>query len=119
MQFKYAHNTNRYVGTARGPGRAADRAKWPTGPDPLRRDKYYAWLKHRAQAKFRNEPHTLTWDFWESVWPDHVWLKRGRGADDLCLAREDFLDGWHDYNVDIVTRRISLARQGEYKRADV
>lgn len=89
---------------------------WITGPDPVTHDKYYAWLKHKAQAKFRKEPHHITWEEWQSLWTQDLWLQRGRRADDLCLSRIDHLGEWSIDNVQIVTRREHLQRQGEFIR---
>jgi len=95
-------------------GLREDPSKWIAGPDPIEHDKYYAWLKHKAQAKFRQEDHSLTWKEWQSLWPTELWLGRGRGKHDLCLMQVDREGGWHIHNVEVVERIVYLQRAAEY-----
>ena len=99
--------------------RRFDPDKWVTGPDPLRRNKYYAYLKHRAQAKYRGESYSLTWEDWETVWEDHLWEQRGKGSQALCLAQIDCDKGWHAGNVEIISRneQVSKTHLGRRKNA--
>lgn len=86
---------------------------WVTGPDPRRHDQYYAYLKHRAQANFRNEHHSLTWSEWETLWnTDFAWENRGRKPDEVCLAMIDISKGWYLHNVKIMTRMEQLTLNG-------
>lgn len=106
MTFKYAVNSNgRLIGTGIGPGRRVNPNDWSTGTDPVRHEKYYAYLKHRCQAKFRKEQHSLTWEQWEQLWPDHLWAQRGRSIDSLCLQQIEPGAGWHEHTVEIVTKK--------------
>lgn len=89
--------------------------RWCTGPDPLRREKYYAWLKHRAQARHRKEDYDLTWPEWEDLWTDDAFLARGRNPENLCLTRIDQLGAWSRDNVEVVTRLEHLRRPKEKK----
>ena len=89
---------------------------WVTGPDPITHDKYYAWLKHKAQAKFRKETHLLSWEDWQEFWTQDNWAERGRRSHNLCLSRIDHLGPWTVENCQIVTRREHLKRQGEFVR---
>lgn len=100
------------------PGRYADPNKWKTGPDLLTREKYYAFLKHRAQCKFRNEPYALTWEDWLSLWPDSKFLNRGKGRDNFLLQRVVITDPWTISNVEVVTRSTHLLRAKEYRNYD-
>ena len=102
MKLKYSI-IGRPLGTP-GTGKCSDPRNWNTGPDPLRREKYYAYLKHKAQAWYRDELYLITWEEWEHMWPDDVWLKRGRKISDLCLTRLDFEGAWSTDNVVICTR---------------
>lgn len=102
MKLKYA-TLGSPKGTP-GRGRKTDPDSWKTGPDLLTREKYYAYLKHRSQAKFRGEDHSLTWESWQQYWTDDIWFKRGQKADDYILGRVDWDRGWHDDNVEIMTR---------------
>lgn len=84
--------------------------KYVTGPDPVRRNKYYAYLKHRSQARYRGEDYSLTWEDWETIWQDDVWEKRGKRSDSLCLAQKDISEGWHLHNIEIITRKEQVSR---------
>ena len=112
MKYKYAvfTATGKRKGTNR-PGRCVDPDSWCTGPDPVRHDKYYAYLKHRAQARYRKEAYSLTWDDWEQLWPDDLWSQRGRSAHNLCLHQRDLDAGWHRNNVEVTTRKQQLQRK--------
>lgn len=114
---KYAHQGTTQPGER---GRPVDPTTWITGPCPIRRDKHYSWRKHLAQAKFRNESYSLTWEDWESIWDDDTWSLRGRAADCVCLAQKTPGDGWHLDNVEVITRRqhLSTKRLEELERAE-
>jgi len=90
--------------------------KWLSGPDYGDHEKYYAWLKHRAQAFYRKEGHTLSWPKWLELWPDDVWQQRGKRKDELCLTRPDPELPWSDDNCEIITRQEQFNRQGENRR---
>lgn len=87
-----------------GRGRKSDPSVWKTGPDPARRELYYAFLKHRSQAVYRQEDYSLTWEAWETMW-EGCWLQRGKLSDNLILGRVNWDRGWHEDNVEIMTRR--------------
>lgn len=115
MQYKYMK-----PGTKLAPngcqGRYVDPDRWITGPDPLRREKYYAYLKHKAQCNFRGEDHELTFDDWEQLWSDEDFLKRGKSIDSLCLTRHHYDEPWSYANCQVVTKREHLKRNGEFRR---
>lgn len=111
MKYKYAT----FPEYKPGPGRKPNPDKWCTGPDPLTREKYYAYSKHKAQAKYRKEEYDLTWEDWQSMWTDELFLKRGRGREDLCMQKINPDDAWSLYNVEIVTRIEHLQRASEYR----
>ena len=98
------------------PGRRPDPSKWLTGPDPVRRNKYYAWLKHRAQENYLKREYFLTWEDFEAVWPDDKWHLRGRSASSLCLARIDHTLGWANDNIHVVTRDAQLKQKRKRKQ---
>jgi hypothetical protein len=112
-KVKYVPSLKRPVGHG-GPGSPANPAYW-TEDAMIERDKYYGLLKHKAQAKFRNEEHSLTWEEWQQLWPTDLWLKRGRGVDDLCISIVNLEHGWHSWNVTICTRGEHLKRAREYR----
>lgn len=114
---------NKYVKTARKttwdgtPGRHQNPDLWVTGPDPIRRDKYYAWMKHKAQAKFRGEDYELEFEDWERLWPDEAWFNRGRGRDCLILSRRDWAGAWSVDNCEIITK-LEYGRRHSGGRGD-
>ncbi len=111
-------------------------AKYPTGDRPegthgvyARQENYtpqgiidqdikYAWMKHRSQAAYRGEDHSITLEEWRSLWPNEQWFQRGRGVDSLCLSKLDIESGWSIDNVEICTRRIHLKRNKEFRDAN-
>lgn len=104
MKLKYATVGTKQLGS-KGKGRATDPNSWCTGPDVERREKYYAYLKHKAQANFRGELYLLTWEDWEYIWTQARWRRRGRRISDLCLTQLEWGSGWSMDNVTICTRR--------------
>lgn len=116
-KFKYAAQSDRIKGQCKGAGNAINPLNWMHGPNPIIHDQYYAWLRHRAQAKFRGETHDLTFEQWLDLWPEELWLQRGRDADSLCLSRVDFWGDWEISNVEVMSRREHLRkkRKREYK----
>lgn len=106
--------TPKYVAKLKGNGKRGPKVNpdnWISGPDPIQRDKYYAWLKHRAQAKFRKEEYFLTWEDWDTLWSIDDFLNRGRYADSLCLSRIDNDGPWDISNVEILTRLEHLRKE--------
>lgn len=94
-----------------GGGRYQDPNIWVTGTDPIRRDKYYAWMKHRAQAKYRNEYYDLTFEQFEQLWIDNdTWFNRGRKGTNLCMSLIDYNLGWTSGNVEVITRLEQLRK---------
>lgn len=87
---------------------------WKSGPDPFTHEQYVAWLKHKSQAKFRGEPHQLTFDDWQWAWL-HQWHKRGRNKTSLMLVRVDWHKPWQRDNVMLVTRKEFHYRQLQMK----
>lgn len=83
--------------------------------DPVLHEKYYAFLKHKAQARFRQEPHRLSWAQWQLLWPNTVWNRRGRGPKSLRLRQRNPKLGWSLKNCEVVEHsahmsEINLAR---------
>lgn len=116
--FKYAKYPKKPLTSGRGKRPNPD--GWSTGPDPVRHDKYYAYLKHRAQANFRSEPYSLTWEEWENFWPDDLWSQRGRNGDSLVLRMIDPTQGWQVSNLEIMKRKehLKIARQMRKEKED-
>jgi hypothetical protein len=84
---------------------------WRSGPDLVQHDMYYAWAKHRSQARYRKEPYDLTWEDWQVIWANPVdFLRRGRRPEDLTLTRIDDDGAWTRDNVIIITRLEQLRK---------
>lgn len=88
---------------------------WGSEQVIIERDRYYAYLKHKAQAKYRGENHELTAEQWCELWTMDRWLCRGRGKNDLCLSRVDLDLGWTFNNCTVKERTVYLKRASEYR----
>ena len=117
-QYKYLQ-TPKYTldnpRPAHAPGRIIDPLNWGDEEAIIERDRYYALLKHRAQAAYRGEEHTLTNEQWCEIWTLERWRLRGRERNSLCLAQIDPEKGWHKDNVEVVERMEVLRRNKEYR----
>lgn len=118
MYNKYVPKASKLQSTPGKQGRYVNPDHWITGPDPLTREKYYAWLKHRSQARYRKEEYSITWEEWQQLWSDEDFLKRGRSPSHLCLLKIKIEEGWHVNNVTVVARRSQFKRTGEYRKRD-
>lgn len=86
---------------------------WKSGPDPRRHDQYTAWQRHRSQARFRGESHSIDFETWVSLWEvDDLWSRRGRHRESVCLTQIDLELGWHIDNVTIIPRIEQLKING-------
>lgn len=110
---KYVNKSSRKPGETRG--RKVNNQGWKTPTDPVERDRYYAWLKHRSQAWYRGEEYEITYDQWIQIWPIDLFLRRGRTSDAICLSRIDWDQPWSYTNCEVVSRLENLRRQG-YQR---
>jgi hypothetical protein len=120
--FKYAPKKSA-VCNSYGKPRKMFPSNWVSGPDFLQHEIYYAWHKHRSQAKYRNEVYDLTWEDWQEIWSNtDLFLRRGRKSTDLTLTRIDDDGAWSMDNIQIMTRleqlqkarlRTQQQRQGE------
>jgi hypothetical protein len=108
-------------GIARGPNGTAGIPKpalrgpkphrWICGPDPELHKMYDPHLKAKAQAMYRGEDWTLTFDEFAELWAGQ-WQFRGRDGQDLCMTRIDFEKGWSKDNCELVTRQEANRRSG-------
>ena len=102
MRYKYAKPAVK---------RRARPEQWITGPDPLTHEKYYAWHKHRSQARYRGEDYELTFEHWQQIWHnDEQFLNRGKTRECFVLTRKDPEGPWSMENCEIVTRYEQLCR---------
>lgn len=79
-------------------------------------NKRVAWLRMKAQAKYRNELFTLSWEDFKTLWTDDNWIRRGVGSEDLALTRKDDTQAWTISNVKIVERKQHLAYHARKNR---
>lgn len=84
------------------------------GDDVYQRERYYAFLKHRSQARYRGEDYTLTWEDWDSIWCDSSWANRGRAMTNFVLGRIDWSEGWHANNVRVMNRKEHFEIRAEF-----
>lgn len=82
---------------------------WRTGPDPLLHEMYHPWQMAKAQAKFRDEEFTLTFEEYAELWRPH-WHQRGRKINEYCMTRHDITKGWTRENAWVVERSIHQDR---------
>lgn len=75
---------------------------------------YVAWHRARAQAHYRGELWMLTFAEFQQLWLGQ-WQFRGRGAEDLCMVRDDPDGAWVRGNVQVLPRIEYLVRQREYR----
>lgn len=80
----------------RKPGARPD--LWLMGPDPQLRAQRLAWRRAAAQARFRGEQWLVSWEQWLEFWGDD-WARRGRGPDQLRMARLDWQQPWQISNM--------------------
>lgn len=90
--------------------------------DPIDHDRHIAFLRSRAQAKFRGEPWSLTINDYFALWHPQLWAQRGRKVNDLAMTRLNPELPWSIDNVSIQTRGeilkhiLGLEQSRKYKR---
>jgi hypothetical protein len=84
---------------------------WKSGPDPVEHKKYLNWIQQKNQANFRKEGWELSFEVWKEIWGDKFHNK-GRASEDYCMTRRDDQAAWTRDNVEILTRREHVLRQG-------
>lgn len=77
--------------------------------DPLGHEQHIAWHRMRAQAHYRKEEWTLTFEEYQQLWADH-WAEKGRKSDQYSLTRIDPEGPWSKNNT-ICTKRIHYLRR--------
>lgn len=70
---------------------------------------FVAWQRMRAQANFRKEAWTLTFEEFQEIWQPY-WHLRGRASRDYCLTRWDYDLPWDRDNTVCMERREHLKR---------
>ena len=84
---------------------------WLSGPDPVRHEQYQGWLKAKAQAQYRQEAWSITFEQWVKLWAD-AWSRRGRERHCIMLKRKSLEQGWTTANAHLV-ERIRNKRKGK------
>jgi hypothetical protein len=85
------------------------------GPDPEVQRHYYRWLRARAQARFWRQEWSILWEDYLDIFKTAPG-KWSRSMEDLNLARIDTTQGWHLWNVRLMTRREAMTRSTQGKR---
>jgi hypothetical protein len=107
---------NAYVSPGKGKGKKGPRPHvWICGPDQYKHQMYVPWMKARAQARFRQEEWTLTFDEYFDLW-NGKWHERGRDRDSLCMTRHAWSEAWSKDNAVIIERHEHLRAQGLARR---
>ena len=90
---------------------------WKTGPyDEARHNMFTPWMVSKAQANFRSEEFTLTFEEYYELWKND-WNNRGRKPDNMCMTRKDTDGPWSADNCYIISRREHLQIQGQMRRS--
>ena len=82
---------------------------WVTGPDKEVHKHYYRFLRAKAQAKFWSQAWPLKWDDYLDMFKTMIG-KWGRKMQDINIARIDTTQGWHIWNVQLMTRTEAMSR---------
>lgn len=68
-----------------------------------------AYLRIKAQAKYRNEPFSLTIEDWREFYPtEESMAQKGRLGKSMVLTRYDYEQGWTRANTIKVCRKICM-----------
>jgi len=98
----------------------------PKGPDLNcrlyadfdRHDQHWAYMRKRAQAKYRGESWTLTIDEWFALWDTSgQWHNRGRHPHASAVFMRDPERGWHVWNVEVCDRTLRLRELMKIKQS--
>jgi hypothetical protein len=84
--------------------------------DPVVHVKHIAWMRMKAQADFRGEPWSLSFEEYQELWGEH-WHRKGRGSDEYCMTRQDPDAAWDKDNAVVLRRADSLRLAQTRKRS--
>ena len=87
---------------------------WIVGTDPVRHQQYTAWHRARAQAHYRRELWSITFDQWVKLWAGN-WHRRGRHKHCLMLMKRRWKEPWSTRNAHLVNRDQFHAVQTQIK----
>lgn len=67
-----------------------------------------AWLRYKAQCRFRNEPW-ISWKDWQDLWFDEdIFSRKGRGNRDLVISKICYDQPYSRTNCCLVQRHHTL-----------
>jgi hypothetical protein len=76
-----------------------------THPDPVDHLLFTQWHRHRAQAHYRGELYELTAEQYQQWWRhEDRYLRRGRVAGSIVMARCRSDQPWHRDNITAISR---------------
>ena len=90
---------------------------WKTGPDPELHDRYVAWHRARAQARFRGEAWEVDFDQWCDFWGAD-WHRRGRLPHQIRMSRRDWNEPWCLANMVKMTQSEHNAHNAKRRRLE-
>ncbi len=86
-------------------------ARPKTYTDPVTKSLRVTFTRSQAQARSRGEQWLISWEDYYHIWTqDGSVLRKGRGQEDLCLARINPTLSWTIDNVCLEQRSKHLAR---------
>ena len=77
-------------------------------PWTFERLRHLAYQRHKAQAQYRGEGFDLTEEYWNTIWTEEYFNRRGMKADDICLTRKDHTQPWAPGNLCLIRRQLQL-----------
>jgi hypothetical protein len=89
---------------------------WVIGSDAgsYKHSMYHPWQKAKAQAVFRGEVWSLSFEDFYELWKND-WDNRGRDSTNVCMTREDYDGEWSKENTILMTRTEHLKRQNRHR----
>ena len=82
---------------------------WKTGPDKAIHKHYYRFLRAKAHARLWQQDWTITWEDYLDLYKTMLG-KWSRATKHKNLTRIDTREGWHIWNVRLMTRLTAMRR---------
>lgn len=80
------------------------------------RIRHFPFLRARAQANFREEGWTLTFEQFCNIWTDEFWPRRGKKVNSLVMTRLRKDRSWSATNVKLSIRGTHLKKEIDSRR---